>query len=180
MDNFHCLDIKNFLNNKGSTQNSDFKKGALSMNGSSLPRELLPNNDYFYFNGIPFVFYFENNGDNIEMEGQTLEFADYFVNEAHFIGVSCNGDLMDDIHFLLDDKIVQTSKIYFSDLISEAPAFNDQCALKFPFLNTITGPKKHLKPKLWYCSIKFPKTFKVNGIKFEDNPFMHLFSVTFS
>lgn len=178
MKQYHCLDIHNYVNNKGITSSRDYSKGSLSLGGSSLPIEEFPNENCYCFYGVPFKFCIEDHADNIELEGQTINIPTVVTNEISFLGVSCNSDLMDTVHFLFDETIVQSDKLYFSDLLSEKPAFKDESALKFSYLNTRVGKQNHFKPNIWYSSIKFLDYCKINKIMFEDNPFMHIFAIT--
>ncbi|AKF95959.1 hypothetical protein [Brevibacillus laterosporus] len=179
MNNYVCLNIQSFINNRGATSSNNYQQGELSLGKSSLPEEEFPKDLRFTFNNVPFQFYRSEQGDNIEMEGQTLEFSPLSASKVHFLGVSSNGDMFDNIYFLNNTEVIHTGKLYLSDFVSELPAFQDQCALCFSYLNTRGGKRDHIKPKLWYSYIELPQLKTINKIRLEDNPFIHIFAITF-
>lgn len=176
---YHIFDISPYINNRGFTTHETYKDGFLSLGQSSLPAEQVTFDSIFYINNVPFVFKKNHIGDNIEMEGQLLKFSVLKVKNIHILGVSSNGDLYDSINLLYDEQLVERVKVYLSDFLSPQPYFEDQLALSFTHLNTRVGIKEHYKPNMWYYNVKLPAIPKINGIKLEDNPSMHIFAITF-
>jgi hypothetical protein len=173
------LNIKNFVNNCGSTLKEDHKSGRLTLSGSSFPTELIPFDKGYIYKDVPFHFYKTEYGDNIELEGQPLCFPLTDVRRVHLLGTSNNGDFSEDISFFHDNQLKYRNILCLTDWIEPLPKFKEnEAAMCFPYFHTTVGVNKNFKPILWYQSITLNKKTKLNKIELEDNPSMHIFSIT--
>ncbi|MCK6259493.1 hypothetical protein LCY76_23255 [Fictibacillus sp. KIGAM418] len=174
------LNITTYLNNLGSTYKEEYINGKLTVSGSSFPAEYIPYDKEFFYNNVPFQFFLTPNGDNIELEGQALQFPAIEVKTIHFIGVSNNGDFSEKISFMDKDQLKFTSTLSFTDWIEPLPRFKEnEPVIHFPWIHTEVGVNKNIASSLWYQRIDLNKKTKVNKIVLEDNPSMHIFSITF-
>ncbi|GCE12376.1 hypothetical protein [Tengunoibacter tsumagoiensis] len=178
MNSYIPLDLKAFLNNRGCTLLSENHLGALSLMGASFPAEEFPFDKPLTFYDIPFELKQAETGDNIECTEQIISFAPCMMKGLHILGTSSNTDLFDDILFFHKGVVVHRSKLYLSSFSSLVPAFSDRLALTLSYLHTRTGRYDHIKPKLWYYSLKFPSPQTVESFQFADNPSMHVFAMT--
>ncbi|MGN7471965.1 hypothetical protein [Brevibacillus sp. SAFN-007a] len=179
MSKFWMLNIGPYLNNRGFTTEQNVQDGNLSLGGSSLPVEGVPLDREFVYKNIPFHFTYKLEGDNIELEGQTIGFPSQFISKIHVIGVSSNGSLSDYLYLLQNDVVVKKAKVCLSDFVETVPALGDELAINFEYLHTQVGRNDFYRPNLWYYCVDLEKTYFINGIRLEDNPFMHIFAVTF-
>ncbi|SDN48933.1 hypothetical protein SAMN04488137_4664 [Fictibacillus solisalsi] len=174
------LNITTYLNNRGSTYKQEYIHGKFTVSGSSFPAEYIPYDKVFVYKNVPFQFLLTSNGDNIELEGQSLHFPAIDVKTIHFIGASNNGDFSEKINFCYDNQQKYASTLSFTDWIAPLPRFNEnEPAIRFPGIHTEVGINKHMNSNLWYQRIDFNKKTRVNKIELEDNPSMHIFSITF-
>ncbi|EML6324649.1 hypothetical protein QCQ60_004969 [Bacillus cereus] len=179
MSKYFPLDIKDFVNNRGITKLDTVTEGELSFTGFSLPYEEFDFNKKYYHRNIPFQFVYHQSGDNIELEGQTITFEPICISKIYIIGVSTNGSLSDDIFIHSDNKVPIKRKVCLSDLIENKPFFSDELAFEFKYLHSQVGINNFYQPKLWHYCIELDQPQLSNGISFEDNPSMHIFSITF-
>ncbi|ATF15815.1 hypothetical protein A616_28850 [Brevibacillus brevis X23] len=175
---YKSLDLCSYFNNRGLTSDADYKLGFLSLGNTSLPVEQVSFANDFIYDGIPFRFNKNETGDNIELAGQLVNFPSMYIKKLHFLGVSNNGDFFDDLHFMNDKQCVGTKRLYLSNFLNTHPSFDDKSAITFTYANTRGGKRDHYKPNIWYYSIDLEEPLFFNGIKFEDNPSMHIFAIT--
>ncbi|MGA5691404.1 hypothetical protein [Cytobacillus pseudoceanisediminis] len=180
MHQFHCLNLTSFVNNRGITKDNEYELGSLSIGNSSFPESGVDWEKTFWFNQIPFKFSKTDYYDNLELIGQTIPFEEMKVRTIHFLGVSSNGDFSEEISFYHKSKLVFKDRLYLSDFLSKKPMFSDQCAIKFEYLHSPSGRYKHVEPRLWYNTIHFDDFYHIDSITLEDNPFIHIFAITFS
>ncbi|MBJ8030425.1 hypothetical protein [Bacillus cereus group sp. N21] len=173
------LDIGPFVNNRGMTYEGECNKGNLTLGQSSLPAEVLMSREFFESNGVPFHFTYYEAGDNLEMMGQTIDIENITARRAHFFGASSNGSFYEDVYFLKDRIEVFKCCVHLSDIISVNPDFSDQCALTLDYVHSINGKNYNFSPRLWHYCIDFVNDVDFNQIRFEDNPFIHIFAITF-
>jgi hypothetical protein len=175
---YHQIDLKPYMNNVGFTYSDKVDVGALTMANSSLPKEEMIFNETFEYKGIPFIFEEIDERDNLELEEQTVHFSPVLSSKLHFIGVSIYGDYYDDISCWGQHKHVYSGKLGFPDFLSEQEDANRQKAFAFSKLHGQLIHNDKLKPSIWYSSIEFNEPLMMDAIKFEDNPFIHLFALT--
>ncbi|MFJ7734147.1 hypothetical protein ACIQXF_20055 [Lysinibacillus sp. NPDC097231] len=180
MDKYVCLSLNQYFNNIGTTNSSNFLRGELSLGESSLPQENIPFGTPFIFEGTPFLLSKNTDlSDNIQMENQQIRLKDIpRIKKLHFLGVSNNGDLYEEIHFLKNNKNVYSDFLKLSDFTSSDSFFDDKRALQFEYMYTRKGINTSYKPSMWYNYIKFPHPIPIDEIVFEDNPFIHIFAIT--
>ncbi|MBG9941026.1 hypothetical protein ABE237_21470 [Brevibacillus formosus] len=178
MSNYYYVDLTSYLNNRGFTTDRDYYRGFLSLGESSLPEEQVNFDKVYFCNDVPFRLCKNENFDNMATEGQRIDFPVLKVKKIHFLGVSNNGDLFDFLYFMFNSTCAYRTKLCFSDFISSEPAFGDQIAINFTYMNTRSGRLDHYKPNIWYYPITLEKNAEINGIEFEDNPSMHVFAIT--
>ncbi|SDW03574.1 hypothetical protein SAMN05444487_101145 [Marininema mesophilum] len=174
------LDITPYINNRGITQaNIDHHLGFISVGGCSFPLEEVPIETGLICEEIPFLFSRTDEGDNIELEGQTLSFAQVLAGQVHILGVSTNGNFFDRVQFFREGKLVRVSRLALTNFIEREPFFpQNRVALQFTHVNTRVGPKDTFKPILWHTSLDLEGEFSIDTICFEDNPSMHIFAIT--
>ncbi|WP_157670263.1 hypothetical protein [Bacillus cereus] len=172
------MNMEPFVNNRGMTYEEECEKGNLTLGNSSLPAEVLMKKKSIKFSGVPFHFTYIEAGDNIELEGQIIDLMNIKAYKFHFIGISSNGNLYDNVYFLKDGILVHKDRLFLSDTIATEPAFLDQCVLSLDYAHSVVGKNSNLKPNLWYYCIDFGEEVEFNQIQFEDNPFMHIFAMT--
>lgn len=178
---YNCLDLNAYFNNKGITDIYDRDKGnldpfiGLSLPASYLVNELVIKKDD---DKIPLRFCLNNDVDNMELMEQKILIEEKLYSDIYIVGTCNNGNFYNDILLYSTNGITQKKRIYLSDLFEEQPSNDEVCLISFPYTHTKVGIDNHLKPKLWLHHIKLDKPFKINCIKFSDNPFMHIFSIT--
>ncbi|MFJ1121942.1 MULTISPECIES: hypothetical protein [Bacillus cereus group] len=176
--NYIKLDFRQQFNNQGFTKTGLEAEGALSFGGSSLPAEYCPKG-LFEMEGVPYeLFVDEPNGDNIELEGQTIFFGKNMYKKIHILGASNNGDFYESIQLVNDDQFIASYRVHLTDFVSREPKFGNRLAVEFPYINNKIGELKQFIPKIWCDSITFDQPLEFNCIKFGDNPSMHIFSIT--
>ena len=173
------IDISPAINNKGATY-SNYEDGFLSMGLSSLPAAEIPFSSEMVYQSVPFRFYSNERGDNIELSGQSLLFEELKVKKIHILGGSSHGDYFENIYLLHNEKTVFKGIFNLTNFISEesAPEFMNSPAIVFSCLHTVSGKKNNYKPIMWYSCIDVNEHVNANKLVFEDNPFMHVFSLT--
>lgn len=158
----------------------DNKLGDLTIGLSSYPAEEIPFNKESTFKSVPFQLVKRATGeDNLQLVGQELNIPPFKVTKIHFIGCSVNGDIYDDLIVKYNQRVIGKERMFLSEVFSEKPAFNDKLFLDFNYSHSRQGINNNLRPKLWYNYIRLNKAEVVNKIEFEDNPFIHIFAITF-
>jgi hypothetical protein len=179
MSIYQPIELFNYVNNRGITNEENTANGELSLGKSSLPLNEFPLDFKIKYRGIPFQFTYTQDGDNVELEGQSIyTYKRIKTSKVHFIGCSINGDLSDSVYFHYKGEMVDEKKLYFSDLMSSTPTFNDKKLLSFNHLHTQDGKREHYNPNLWIYTTELTQSYFVDEIKFNDNPFMHIFAIT--
>ncbi|MGE6631480.1 hypothetical protein [Bacillus sp. NPDC077027] len=175
---YQTINLEPYVNNRGMTYEKDYQKGKLTLGNASFPAELLLKEQEPVIHGIPFEFIYINKGDNIELEGQSIQLGQIKAEALHIVGCACNGNLYEDVTFLLNGHPVHQSRLSLTDVIEQEPAFSDRLALSFNYIHTVTGINRHLGSRLWHDTLSLPKGTLFDEIQFEDNPSMHIFAMT--
>ncbi|WP_413385394.1 hypothetical protein [Bacillus velezensis] len=174
---YKIIDISGYFNNIGATNIHNFNIGNLSLGSSSFPEEEIPFNKDFKYEKIPFIFKKKNNFDNIQLEGQYIKLKEAInCEEIFFVGVASNGDMSGQIDFLLDDKLITTTKIRLTDFTSDKPAFLEKVVLTFNYIYSKSGIN-NMRSNMWVTKQTF-NSLTFNKLKFEYNPFIHIFCIT--
>ncbi|MFP3419018.1 hypothetical protein R0K30_03690 [Bacillus sp. SIMBA_154] len=178
MKTYQTISLDDYVNNRGITHQNEYDKGQLTIGGASLPAELVMNLQHHLVEGIPFQFIYKDQGDNIELEGQSIHLPLLEAEALHVIGCSSNGNLYENISFLREGKVVYESRLSLTDVIEQEPAFNDRAAYAFDYIHTVAGINHHLTSRLWLNSLSLSHKVVFDEIRFQDNPFMHIFAMT--
>jgi len=172
------LNIEKFFNNRGFTSKNDIAKGNLTLGNSSFPLDKFPLENPIIYKGIPFCFYHNLYGDNIELSGQKITFPSLNSNKLHIIGNSSNGNLSDYIYILNQNNIMSKVKIKLTCLTETTPFFNNECFWKFDYLHNPLEGSNINSGVLWYVSIDIKDVINFDSFEFPDNPFIHIFAIT--
>ncbi|MGG3805766.1 hypothetical protein [Metabacillus fastidiosus] len=178
---YSCLDLNNYFNNKGITSDYDREKGNLDpFIGLSLPISYIVNKLILEKDNerIPLKFCLNCSLDNIELTGQEISFKEKIYSDIYIVGACNNGNFYNDIIVSNNNDEFEKKRFYLSDLFEENPFNEEICVRSFPYSHTREGINKYFKPKLWLYNIKLDTPFSINKIKFSENPFIHIFSIT--
>lgn len=178
MKTYQPLTLNDYVNNRGITYQNEYENGQLTIGGASLPAELIMNVKNAAVEGIPFQFIYQGQGDNIELEGQSIHLPTLEAEALHVVGCSSNGNLYEEITLLREGNVVCESRLSLTDVIEREPAFNDRVAYAFDYIHTVAGINHHLTSSLWLDSLTFSQKVVFDEIRFQDNPFMHIFAMT--
>lgn len=178
MKTYQTLSLHDYVNNRGITYQNEYDKGQLTIGGASLPAELIMSVQDPIIEGIPFQFIYQDQGDNIELEGQSLRFPPLEAEALHVVGCSSNGNLYEEISLLREGHVVCETRLSLTDVIEREPAFHDRAAYAFDYIHTVSGINHHLTSNLWLDSLTFSQKVVFDEIRFQDNPFMHIFAMT--
>lgn len=179
MKTYQPLTLNDYVNNRGITYQNEYEKGQLTIGGASLPAELVMSVKDSFVEGIPFQFIYQDQGDNIELEGQSIHLPTFEAEALHVVGCSSNGNLYEELTLLREGTVVWESRLSLTDVIEREPAFNDRVAYAFDYIHTVAGINHHLTSSLWIDSLSFSQKIVFDEIRFQDNPFMHIFAMTF-
>ena len=181
MNDYEIINIDRFYNNKGLANDLDYINASLSLVGSSLPKDEIPLNKLFYINNYPYLISENDLGDNIVLEGQELNLQkNYYASAISFIGCSVYGDYYDYIHLYDNETLVKSIKIALTDCNSVSAQFGNEQVFKLPYFynKNSEGRKYNSTPIIWSHTINFNETIKFNKMIVEDNPCIHIFSIT--
>lgn len=92
--------IKDYINNKGITNISEKELGDLTLSGSSLAQEELPEGGVLVINDIPFELTIEKQFDNIKMDGQEIPVYEKNVQSIYLLACATHGDISENIIIL--------------------------------------------------------------------------------
>jgi hypothetical protein len=178
---YNCLNLNEYFNNKGITSIHDREKGDLDpFVGLSLPSSHLTSEFTFKIgdDNIPLSFDLNSDVDNMELTGQEIFIEEKFYSDIYIVGTCNNGNYYNDILIYCSDGTTLKKRIYLSDIFEENASNDEICLISFPYTHTKTGVEEHLKPKLWLYHIKLENHLYIKGMKFSENPFIHIFSIT--
>ncbi|MBC1412438.1 hypothetical protein HB961_04115 [Listeria welshimeri] len=173
----YLKNIKDHINNKGITNNSEIELGNLTLSGSSLAQEELPENGRLVINNIPFELILNKKFDNIKMNGEEIIINEKNIKSIYMLACAIHGDISENI-------IIETSKERLSweliilDTIHPIDKNTPHC-FAMDSMNTQNGKSNLLKPKLSVYEFQFSD--KKNNIKkfvLPFNPFGHIFAIT--
>ncbi|WP_339148462.1 hypothetical protein [Sutcliffiella sp. BMC8] len=180
MIDYKVLNIEPYINNRGFTSISTVKEGNLTLGNSSFPLEKFLHNNTYFHKDVPFHFYSNSKGDNIELMGQRIELPSIIrADSLHIIGNSSNGSFSDNILFILNNNIILKKKINLTCLLETNSLFQNYIFKKFDYLHNMNGICYDESGTLWYEIVEFDRTLQFNEILLPDNPFMHIFSMTY-
>ncbi|PEI85156.1 hypothetical protein CN679_25005 [Bacillus pseudomycoides] len=178
MGKYKIVNLDNYYNNCGFTKKEEINRGNLTFNGTSFPLE----DDFENFPNykeVPLKFSKYNGNDNIELEGQTIHLdGEYTVKKIYIVGLSVYGDYFDELYLHKGEKLVETTKLKLTCTSSNSPCFENKELLKYDSLNNIKKGVLNIPSKIWLDEIELTQPTVIDSIKFEDNPFMHVFSIT--
>ncbi|CAM2361564.1 hypothetical protein [Listeria seeligeri] len=164
--------IKDYINNKGITNISEKELGDLTLSGSSLAQEELPEGGVLVINDIPFELTIEKQFDNIKMDGQEIPVYEKNVQSIYLLACATHGDISENI-------IIKTSKEILSwELIILDTVHPIDKNIPHYFImdsmNTQNGKSTLLKPKLYVNEFQFcDKKNDVKKFILPFNPFGH-------
>lgn len=168
------------MNNQGFSHLNDIDKGELTHVGTSIPAEKIRFNENTKVNSVPFKFMRnKDNKDNVELEGQLIQFPSSNVRKIHFLSLSCYGSYFQEVKLLNDNNPVSQSYLYTTELAMEAPEYEQiYKGISFDYLHNRKGEIPNLQGNIWHSYIDIGSTREINQIKFEDNPAIHIFAIT--
>ncbi|MCE5003511.1 hypothetical protein KJJ36_14155 [Staphylococcus pseudoxylosus] len=159
---------------------NDWEKGELTLGSSSIPADDINYGEEYFHHNIPFVINKNKyNQDNFELEGQTINTDEEQIKAMHFLSCSCYGDYIFKLY--INDSIEK--EVHTKDFISYSIEKNEKISYldrwkTFPYMNTLNGQNKNQPTIIWYSKINFDSPIKLEKIKFEDIPMVHIFSIT--
>lgn len=180
--NYSVIDLSKYFNNTGLATEDTYERASLTFAGSSIPKEDLPINKVFKFKGVPFILKTTNKGDNIEFVGQNIVLDSiYKGTHIKILGLSVYGNFYDYITLYNKGELKKKVKVCLSDCVAEEPSFGNIEVFKssYMFVKNKKPPKNMLSfAKIWMDTIPFDSEISFDEIQFEDNPSMHIFSLT--
>ncbi|MGE7218491.1 hypothetical protein ACQKJC_18485 [Priestia koreensis] len=181
MKSYH-VDLTPFLNNSGTCdEHKDCGESSFSVGKSYFPTEHLPKfGELTQWEDVTFIFPTRTNEgfDNVILEEQTIPVKQNSYSTVSIFGASNNGNFFDTVRLFLDDKEVHQFKLKLSDFIAEKSWFDDVPVLNCPFVRNPINDLHHLQPKIYCHHEVLPPNITFNKIKFGENPFIHIFSIT--
>lgn len=178
MDTYRFLDIRDLFNNRGTTYEDGMEQGMLTLATSSLPAEEIKFGRTIYYNQVPFIMFKTELYDNMVLESQEIIFNTQNIKRVHFLGCSSDGSFFEWISFLKDTEKKGTYRLALSEFVSNKPEFNNKRAFSMSCVHTKRGKNFNFQPSMWHETIRFENGREINKIRFADNPFMHIFSIT--
>lgn len=172
---YKTLDLTVHFNNIGIATNENKQKGMLSLAGSSLPFEGPFKKNEYYCNNIPFRLKKETEYDNISLQSHKVEINSKSLKAIHFVGNSESGSYFEPVFLMEKGDIVHKGLISLTDFLSEVSSFSNLLVYRFQSVN---NRPSHYKGSLGLHSLYLPNTMEVDILKFEDNPFIHIFAIT--
>ncbi|KYD04433.1 hypothetical protein B4102_3279 [Heyndrickxia sporothermodurans] len=178
--NYQIVNLEELVNNQGFSSIDEYENGELTYGGSSLPAENIKFNEDFNINSIPFKIIRNSKiKDNIEVEGQTVTFPTTSIKRIHFLSLSVYGSYFQEVKLFNDKMFLESKPFYTTDLAMNAPEFEGVIeGLKFDYLHNKKGKVPFLNGTIWYSNIDLTSPKPINTIQFEDNPAIHVFSIT--
>ncbi|MGH0435016.1 hypothetical protein ACQVOM_12240 [Bacillus basilensis] len=177
---YHCLDLSKYVNNKGITSFEDREQGELdSFIKLSIPDSFLQKHMNFSYkdDSVPFIFNIDGIYDNIEINNQSIHIEPKSYSDIFLIGTCNNGNFYHDL-LIKNDESSLIKRAYFSDLFDEEPSNKEICFKHINYMHSPQGINESFSPRLWFFHISLENSMLINQIKFDYNPFIHIFSIT--
>lgn len=175
---FLPLSIESQMNNKG-IHNSQNIQAAFSAGGASYPGGQLPSDEIIKVKAIPFLFYnvHHHRYDNLELNGQACSFAAVFARSLLVLGASDNGDFFESLCLQYEDGKAQRVRLGLTNWTSTQAAFGETAAFTCSSI-CVSDRQVDIPSTIWLQKIACNNKWRLKAFQFDDNPFMHIFSVT--
>jgi hypothetical protein len=177
------IDLEEFYCNNGISSEGSISKGNFTGGGSSFPAELLPNFNkdvVIVVNDVPFQLNKSapDCADNMEFNNQYIKFKPNIYKTIHVLGCADNGSYIEPIYLETKNTSIEV-KLGLTDWLTEKPIFDEKIAFRCKYVHTQRGNLSNFQPTIWYQKISlFISNMRCFGMKFIDNPGMHIFAIT--
>lgn len=181
--NFICLDLREFLNNRGATQSCDRVHGNFNYKGNSYPLEEFGTpNSLKYFFDIPFVFpqVGKKGFDNLLCLGQNLRVPLFSYKKIYFLGACDMGSHRSEVcvQSTNGESVLKDFGLTIWWGGGATPDFGEKMAAACSCLRYRTHDQHNIFPRLWLQTVELDSQVPYSVIFLPDNPFMHIFAVT--
>jgi hypothetical protein len=180
---YTMIDLKEFYCNNGISSEGNISKGNFTGGGSSFPSELLPNFNkdvVIVVNDVPFQLNKSTPdcADNMEFNNQYIKFKPNIYKTINVLGCADNGSYIEPIFLVTNNTSIEV-KLGLTDWLAEKPLFDEQIAFRCEYVHTQRGKLSNFQPTIWCQKINlFNSNMECLGMKFIDNPSMHIFAIT--